>query len=88
MVLKLNGELMIENVQNYPAETVAKLRALLAQGAEAHPDPSRENFYDVVNGTQVFFVHVAPNGNVLLLASWQGDSQAARVESESTARES
>ncbi len=85
MVLKLNGKLMIENLQNYPAETVEKLRALLAQGAEAHPDPSRKNFYDLVNGTQVFFVHIAPKGKVLLLASWQKDSRAAHAESEVTA---
>ncbi|MFQ5663012.1 MAG: hypothetical protein ACE5HL_04195 [Terriglobia bacterium] len=71
MVLRLNEKLTIDNLRNYPAETVERLRALLAAGALAHADPRRKNFYELENGTRVFYIHVSPNGGkVLLLATW------------------
>jgi hypothetical protein len=68
MLLQLTGKLIIENLQNYPAETVEKLRALLAAGAMARPDLRRKNFYDVENGSHLFYIHLTPSGKVLLLA--------------------
>ncbi len=71
MVLRLNQTPVIENLRNYPAETVEKLRQLLASGAEARPDPRRANFYELDNHSQVFYIHISPvNGKVLLLATW------------------
>jgi hypothetical protein len=70
MILRLEGNLVIDNLRNYPPETVAKLRALLAAGAPATPDPHRKNFYDLENREHVFYIHVCPSGRVLFLASW------------------
>jgi hypothetical protein len=70
MVLRMNGNTEIENLQHYPVEVVETVRALLAVGAPANPDPHRKNFYDVENGTHVFYIHVCPSGKVLLLATW------------------
>src|SRR5712692_8578673 len=79
MLLELKGRLIIENLQNYPAETVAKLRALLAVGAVAWPDPRRKNFYDVENGSHVFYIHLTPSGKVLLLADCPKVGRSAAV---------
>lgn len=74
MVLRLSENLTIDNLRQYPAETVEKLRALLAAGALAHADPHRKNFYELENGRQVFYIHVSPvGGKVLLLATWPKD---------------
>ena len=79
MTLQLHGNPTIDNLLNYPAETVEKLRELLTAGAHAHLDPHRKDFYDVESGSRVFYVHLAPNGKVLLLATWQKpDPQASR----------
>lgn len=94
MILRLEGnasdtgKLKIENLHNYPDELVEKLRGLLLTGTEARPDPSRKGFYDVHNGTRVFFIHVSPvSGNVLLLASWlkEQTTSVARASSRSGA---
>ena len=70
MTLKMK-EVKVENLRNYSGEVVDKLRGLLLGGAEADMDPQRRGFYDVYNGTRVFFIHVSPvSGNVMLLASW------------------
>lgn len=74
MILRLNENPKIDNLRNYPEEVVEKLRLLLATGGVAHPDPSRANFYDVENGTRLFYVHLSPSGNVWLLASWLKDN--------------
>jgi len=72
MVLRLNGNLSIDNLRHYPAEVVDDLRTLLAGGALAHADPHRDNFYELENASRVFYVHVAPRGNkVMLLAAWR-----------------
>ena len=78
MTLQLNAKLTIENLRQYPEDVVEKLRKLLVIGAEALPDPRRKGFYDVLNGDRVFFVHISPvSGNVLLLASWPKEQEAA-----------
>ncbi len=71
MVLRREKNLTIEDLRNHPAETIEKLRGLLAAGALAHADPRRPDFYELENGSQVFYIHVSPtNGKVLLLATW------------------
>lgn len=70
MTLKMK-EVKVENLRNYSDEVVDKLRGLLLTGADADLDPQRKGFYDVYNGTRVFFIHISPvSGNVMLLASW------------------
>ena len=70
MVLRLNGDVTIENLRHYPLETVEKLRTLLTAGAQAIPDSHRQNFYDVENGERMYYLHVSPRGKVWLLATW------------------
>jgi hypothetical protein len=70
MTLKMK-EVKVENLRNYSGEVVDKLSGLLLAGAEADMDPHRRGFYDVYNGTRVFFIHISPvSGKVILLASW------------------
>ncbi len=79
MVLQMNANPGIENFRHYPDEVVQKLRGILARGAQAYPDPRRKNFFDVENGSRMFFIHVAPTGRVWLLASWLKESREAQV---------
>ncbi len=79
MRLRLEKAPVIENLRHYPAGTVEKLRGLLAAGAEALPDRHRKNFYDVKNGSEMFYIHVAPSGKVLLLAKWPVRRAEGRV---------
>jgi hypothetical protein len=79
MILRLKNNPPIDNLRDYPPELVEALRAVLAAGAPANPDPHRKNFYDVVAGDRVYYVHVAPSGKVLLLASWQNERAMAAV---------
>ncbi len=76
MLLRLSESPVIDNLQNYPAETVEKLRSLLTAGAIVVPDPRRKNFYDVQNGEHVYYVHVTPSGRVLFLAVWRRECAA------------
>jgi hypothetical protein len=73
MVLQITGNPTIDNIHRYPQEIVDKLRGLLHTGAVAYPDRNRKGFYDVENGTRIFYVHLSPSGKVLLLASWLKD---------------
>lgn len=75
MVLQLRDKPVIDNLRHYPEETVEKLRGLLAAGALAHADPHRQNFYELENGSRIFYVLVTPDQRkVVLLATWQKDS--------------
>jgi len=70
-MLRINRAFGIENPRNYPAAIVEELREWLIQGVSAHPDPERENFYDVQIQNRVFFIYVSPSSsNVTLLAVW------------------
>ncbi len=82
MIVRIDGDVRIENLRHYPAEIVENLRILLANGADADPDPRRKNFYDVHNCSRGFFIHISPiSGKVMLLASWLKDNQAAAAGS-------
>jgi hypothetical protein len=61
----------IRNLRNHPIEDVEALRRLLTSGAAARLDPHRKNFYEVDNGSRVFYVHVTPaTTKVMFLAVW------------------
>jgi len=75
MTLRLDEKVVIDNLRNYPAEIVRQLRALLSSGAEATPDPQRKNFYDLENHSRLFYIHICPNGKVLLLAVWSNHTE-------------
>jgi len=80
MEIRLKGYPVIDNLRHYPEETVESLRDLLTAGALAVPDPKRKNFYDVYNGSRVFYIHVCPTGKVLLLAMWcKSEVQGAKA---------
>ena len=77
MTLRLK-EVKVDNLRNYSDDVVEKLRGLLLKGADADVDPQRKGFYDVYNGTRVFFIHISPvSGKVILLASWLRERVAA-----------
>jgi len=77
MTLRMK-EVKVDNLRHYSDEVVDKLRGLLLKGADAAADPQRQGFYDVYNGTRVFYIHISPvSGNVMLLASWLRECAAA-----------
>ena len=79
MVLRVKKQTKVENPRGYISKVVDELRNLLTAGARARRDPSRENFYEVENAKNVFYIHISPvTGNVVLLAKWPGQSQGAR----------
>jgi hypothetical protein len=81
MTLRLNSATSIENLRNYPAEIVDRLRKLLISGATSYADIHRENFYDVVDGARVYFIHISPNTNkVMLLATWVTEKEHSKRE--------
>jgi hypothetical protein len=77
MILQLNQNANIEDLRNHPAEVLEQLRTLLAGGAQARVDPRRRHFYEVEDGSRIFYIHICPSGKVLLLASWDKVSSAA-----------
>lgn len=81
MLLKLNEPLQVENLRNYPVEAARRLRELLLRGALASPDPQRKNFYDVEDGSSVFYIHISPTGTVLLLAIWAKEGAPFHAQS-------
>lgn len=71
MTLKLNGNLQIENLGQYPAEWVETLRQSLARGSEVIPDPKRRRLYELQSYGLRFYIDVLPSGTrVALLAAW------------------
>jgi len=80
MLLQFSETPNIDNLREYPQHLVARLSALLRDGAVARPDPRRKGFYDVADGERVFFIHISPvSGKVWLLATWAAEpAQPAR----------
>lgn len=87
MLLRLDYNPVIDNPRHCPPEAVEKLRALLAQGAPANPDTHRKGFYEVEDGNRVFYVHLAPNRSVWLLASWLKDQAVTPAHKEAMAQQ-
>jgi len=71
MVLQMSEQSRIEDPRNYGPAVVNELRNLLATGVSAQRDPRRENFYELEDGENTFYIHISPvNGDVMLLARW------------------
>jgi len=67
----LEREFEIEDLRKHPASAVNVLRDLLAAGAELIPDPKRAGFYEIHDGSTVYYIHVSPvTGRIILLATW------------------
>ena len=78
MVLQLEETITIESLRDHAAETVEKLRELVTAGALVNLDPQREGYYELEHGGEVFYIHVYPDRNkVLLLATWHKDCPQA-----------
>jgi hypothetical protein len=86
MVLRVKKQTKFENPRGYIAKVVDELRNLLNAGARARRDPSRENFYEIENANNVFYIHISPvTGNVVLLAKWPGQTEDAREKAKNPA---
>jgi hypothetical protein len=71
MLLQISEQIRIEDPRQYGSEAVNNLRNLLLAGGCGQRDPHRENFYEIENEGQTFYIHVSPiNGEVVLLAKW------------------
>ncbi len=71
MIIRLKPHARIESSQKHSAEAVNDLCALLSVGAVARADPRRNHFYEIEDGSRVFYIHLCPNSKVLLLAIWK-----------------
>ena len=81
MLLKLNEPLEIEDLQQHTIEETRRLRELLLRGVVALPDPHRKNFYDIEDGSRIFYIDISPSGKVLLLAIWTKEEAPLRAQS-------
>jgi hypothetical protein len=80
MILRLNGDVRIDNLRNYSEEVVRHLSQLLTRGVHAAPDPKRPNFYDLDDGARSFYIHISPvTHKVFLLAAWVKSSAPSPV---------
>ena len=62
----------IRDLRNHSAGTVMRLALLLVGTVDVRPDPKRKNFYEVSDGSEVYYIHVSPvTGIIYLLAVWQ-----------------
>ena len=72
----------IEDPRGHSAETLQRLRQALVSGAPANPDASRSGFFEVEADDQVFYVHISPiTQNVILLATWSREPELAVAHS-------
>ena len=77
MLLRMEHLSGVDNVRNYPPETIKEVEQLLLAGVSASPDPKRKNFYDLESQERTFFIHISPiNGRVVLVAVWLRQSCA------------
>jgi hypothetical protein len=78
MELQMDERTRIEDPREYGSDVVNDLRSLLTAGGCAQRDPHRENFYELENGGNTFYIHVSPiNGDVVLLAKWSSGPKEA-----------
>lgn len=62
----------IRDLGSHTPATVTTLALPLAGDVNVRPDPKRKNFYEVVDGSLVYYIHVSPvTGIIYLLAVWQ-----------------
>jgi hypothetical protein len=67
------GEVLtIEDLGSHSAATVIGLGILLAGPVNATPDMKRKGFYEVEDGSTVYYIHVSPvSGTIFFLATWK-----------------
>jgi hypothetical protein len=81
MLLQMRDGSRIENPREYEVHAVEYLRILLLAGSQAQPDPHRENFYQIEDDKNAYYVHVSPiTGNVVLLAKWARQPQTCYAD--------
>ena len=74
--LELTAEPKIEDPRGHSSETVQRLRKALASGAPAIPDARRQGFFEIQADDQVFYIHVSPaTQKIMLLATWSGEPE-------------
>jgi hypothetical protein len=82
MMIQVKEGARIENPREYESGAVEHLRHLLKDGIAAKRDPQRENFYEIDNNGESYYIHISPvTGNVMLLAKWLHQSQDCCVSS-------
>ena len=71
MVMRWEQNVQVQDMRNHPPELVRGLETLLMRGTSLTPDPRHPGFFEIQDGTQVYYVHVVPeSGKVLFLAAW------------------
>ena len=50
----------IRDLGSHTPTTVTTLALLLAGTVNVRPDPKRKNFYEVIGGSDVYYIHVSP----------------------------
>jgi hypothetical protein len=74
--LEMTAESKIEDPRGHSAETLLRLRRALACGAPAAPDAGRPGFFEIQAGDQVFYIHVSPaTQKIMLLATWSHEPE-------------
>jgi hypothetical protein len=76
MLLQMRQGSEIENPRGYASQAVEDLRGLLQTAGEVERDSQRENFYQIEDNRNVYYIHVSPiTGNVILLARWSRQTE-------------
>jgi hypothetical protein len=67
----MKEDAIIENPRAYAADAVDELKHLLVAGGQARRDARRENFYEVEDHHNSYYIYISPiTGNAVLLAKW------------------
>jgi hypothetical protein len=79
------GEVLkVKDLGNHSAATVIELGILVAGTVNVTPDPKRKGFYEIEDGSTVYYFHVSPaSGHIFLLATWE-NLAAAQAEPQMT----
>jgi hypothetical protein len=81
MRLQMREGSRIENPRGYANQAVEDLLELLQLGGQSHRDPQRENFYQIEDNKNAYYIHVSPiTGNVILLAKWSRQPRACYAD--------
>ena len=77
MVMRWENEVQVQDIRNHRPELVHGLESLLLGGTSLTPDPRHPGFFEIHDGTQVYYIHIVPNTRkVLLLAAWMQEELA------------
>jgi hypothetical protein len=80
MVMRWERNLEVQDVRNHSPEVVRGLENLLLKGASLTPDARHPGFFEIQAEDRVYYVHIVPNSNkVLLLAAWSNEREFAAI---------